>query len=138
MENEFMLKTKKCKVCGYEFTYDDRVAINPFVEPHGEGAQYYFDLWHFFVEHCPQCGYASKDIGHTFNRNVVKDEKYQAIDEIELLKELSSARPNRIADYLKASYYYNSIGDTISEIKCLLQAGDMVYSELMYWEEPFK
>ena len=130
-----MKKTTKCGICGYEFTYDDRLSTNVFTTPNGVGAEYYYNLWHYFVACCPQCGYASKDISHTFHRKIVQDEKYQAIEEMELLQELYSARPNKIGDYLKASYYYESIGDTVNEFKCLLQASDLVFAEIIYWEE---
>jgi len=130
-----MLKTKKCAVCNYEFSYDVKSAGNVFVQPYGEGAKYYYDLWHFDVERCPNCGYSSCDISKTSNKSIVKDEKYKEIVRMDILVELNMARPNRIGDYLQASYYYENIGDTLGNIKCLLQAGDLVYAELLYWDE---
>ncbi len=128
------MKTK-CAICGLEFTYDDRIAVNAFTKPRSEGAKYYYNLWHFNIERCPQCGYASKSVSRTYNKKIVEEEKYQGISEMEIIKELNEARPNRVESYLLASYYYESIGDTLNQAKCLLQSGDLLYAELMYWDE---
>jgi hypothetical protein len=130
-----MTKTKKCSSCGYEFTYDDNVYVSPYVQPYGEGAKYFYDLWHFNVEKCPNCGYASCDISEISNKDIVNDEQYQNILNTDILVELNTARPNRIGDYLQAGYYYASIGDNLNNAKAVLQAGDLVYAELMYWDE---
>lgn len=127
--------SKKCCICDYRFTYDDRVYIDPLVAPHDAGAQYYYNLWHFFIEKCPQCGYASKDISKTDNDKIVKDEIYLTVADVPLIKTLNNARPNRIADYLYASVYYESVADNLNYAKCLLQASDLVFAEMMYWEE---
>ena len=129
------MKTKKCAICGYEFSFEDKFFEHPFVQPHGEGAQYYYDLWHFDIEGCPKCGYASKDVSHTFNKKIIQDDQYNSIDNIEIIRELDAARPNRVSKFLKGAHYYKSIGDKLNEIKCLLQAGDLVFAELMYWED---
>ena len=127
--------TKKCGICGYEFTYDEKTAQNVFIQPFSEGAKYYYDLWHFNVEKCPNCGYASKDISKTLHKKIISDEKYNSIPEMDILVELNSARPNKIGDYIQAGYYYESVGDVLNNAKCLLQAGDLVYAELLYWDE---
>ncbi|MGN0961007.1 MAG: hypothetical protein ACI4PF_02265 [Christensenellales bacterium] len=127
--------TKKCSVCDYKFTYDDKVYINPLVEPHDEGAKYYYNLWHFFIEKCPNCGYASRDLSEVLNKDIVKDDRYLAVAEIPIIVTLERARPNRIADYLYASIYYESIGDTLNYSKCMLQASDLIYNEMFYWDE---
>ena len=130
-----MMKSKKCAICGYEFSYDNKFFESPYVQPHDDGARYYYNLWHFPIEQCPECGYASKDVAHTFNKKIVKDEEYQYIPQIDIVQELDGARPNRVSSFLKGAHYYRSIGDELNEIKSLLQAGDMVYGELMYWED---
>ncbi len=130
-----MEKKTKCGICGLEFVYDDQVAVDPFTKPRSEGAKYYYDLWHFNVERCPHCDYAAKRVSSTYNKNIIKEEKYLGIKEMEIIKELNEARPNRVESYLLASYYYESIGDTLNNAKCLLQAGDLLYGELMYWDE---
>lgn len=127
--------TKKCCICDYKFTYDDKVNVSPYVAPHDDGAKYYYNLWHDFVEKCPKCGYASLDISTTENKDIVKDEKYLAVANIPQVKTLTDARPNRIADYLYASIYYDSIGDYLNYAKCMLQASDLVYAEMLYWDE---
>ena len=52
-----MERNSKCAICGYEFSYRERVEDNPFVLPHSDGARYYYNLWHYPVEVCPNCGY---------------------------------------------------------------------------------
>lgn len=130
-----MMKSKKCCICDYEFSYDDKTYKNPFVQPYGEGAKYYFDLWHYNVESCPNCGYTSKDVTKTLNKKITEDEKYKYISDMDIIKELDAARPNKISSYLKAGYYYESHGDLLNNAKCLLQASDLMYAELMYWDE---
>lgn len=130
-----MTKSKKCCICGYEFTMDDKVAKEPLIQPFGDGAKYYYNLWHFEVEKCPKCGYSSKDISKTLYKKIINDEQYQSISKTDLLVELDSARPNRIGAYLESAYYYESVGEPLNNIKSLLQAGDLMYAELMYWDE---
>lgn len=129
------MKKKKCVLCDYEFEYDDKSSESPFVKPHSEGAKYYYDLWHFHIDKCPKCGYASKDISHTFNKRVTHDEEYKNIANMNIIKELNNARPNSVQFYIEGGYYYDSIGDKLNSAKCLLQAGDYVYAELLYWDE---
>lgn len=126
---------RKCAICGYEFSYRERVEDNPFVLPHSDGARYYYNLWHYPVEICPNCGYACKAVGQTLNKHVVEDEKYLEIDSLPMILELNDARPNEVAKYMKAAYYYESVGEDMDNIKCLLQAGDQVFAEMMYWDE---
>ena len=128
------IKTK-CGICGLEFTYDDQMVVNPFTKPRSEGAKYYYNLWHINVERCPHCDFVAKKVSSTYNKKIVEDEKYQGIKEMDIIKELNEARPNRVESYLLAAYYYESIGDTLNNAKCLLQAGDLLYAELMYWDE---
>lgn len=130
-----MIIKKKCAICGYEYQYDNTFKVNFFLEPRDEGGRYYFDLWHFNVDTCPNCGYVSKDIEVCKNSDIIKDNRYLSVMDNEIIEDLNNARPNRIASYLKASIYYASVGDTLNEIKCILQAGDLVYSEMMYWSE---
>jgi hypothetical protein len=127
--------TKKCGICDYEFTYDNRTYVDPLVAPHDEGAKYYYDLWHYFIEKCPKCGYASEDIAKVVDKSIVKNDWYNAVKDMPILVTLERARPNRIADYLCASVYYDSIGDLLNYAKSMLQASDLVYAEMMYWEE---
>ena len=129
------MKTKRCVLCDYQFEYDDKSNTSPFVKPHTDGAKYYYDLWHFHVGRCPMCGYACKDISHTFNKRVTHDEGYKNIANMTIIKELNNARPNSVQAYIEAGYYYDSIGDKLNAGKCLLQAGDNVYAELLYWDE---
>ena len=127
--------TKKCAICGYEFTYNDEVVTSIFVRPASDGAKYYFDLWHYNVECCPECGYASRDVSTTLYKKIVEDKAFKEIDNNPMIRELNKARPNKVGFYLKASCYYESIGDTMNHIISLLQASDLVYAELMYWDE---
>lgn len=127
--------TKKCAVCGYKFTFDNEMMVDPLVAPHDESAQIYFELWHYYVEKCPKCGYASADISMTDNKKIIKDLRYQAVSEMPIIVTLEGARPNKIADYICAGMYYESIGDNLNYAKCMIQAGDLVYNEMMYWDE---
>lgn len=127
--------TKKCGICGYEFTYDNDIYVDPLVLPFDEGARYYYDLWHDFVEVCPHCGYASFDVSNAIDKSIIKNEWFNSLKDMPIIKTLERARPNRIADYLSASIYYDSIGNRIDYAKCMLQASDLVYAEMMYWDE---
>ncbi len=127
-----MMVTKKCCICGYKFTFDNDIRTNLYISPKNEGASEYFKLWHFFVETCPECRYASQDIETTENASIVQSRQYR-LPYSDILEELDEARPNRIGDYLLAGIYYESIGDELSRAKCLLQAGDLVYAEMVYW-----
>lgn len=129
-----MIITKKCAVCGYKFTFDNEIRTNLFISDKNVGAKAYFDLWHFFVERCPECGYASKDISACENKKIVKDRNYK-LDNMEMVEKLNGARPNLIENYLYAEKYYESIGDKRNQAKCIFQSADLVYGELMYWEE---
>lgn len=130
-----MDKTIKCAICEMEFLYNDKNVINPLNQPFSDGAKYFYDLWHFNLEKCPQCGYVCKDISKTYYKDIVKDEKYLNISQMDLINDINDARPNNVELYLKAGYYYESIGDVLNNIKCLLQAGDLLYGELLYWDE---
>ncbi|MBQ7351491.1 MAG: hypothetical protein IJW59_01295 [Clostridia bacterium] len=130
-----MKVTKKCGICGYNFTYDDNVYVAGFIRPASEGAKYYYDLWHFFAEECPECGYSCKDVSKTFYKKIINDPNYSAVDDNVIIKELKKARPNRVDLYVKSSIYYQSIGENYLSAISMLQAGDLVYAELMYWEE---
>lgn len=129
-----MMTTKKCAVCGYKFTFDNEIRTNLFISDKNVGAKAYFDLWHFSVVRCPKCGYASADIDTCQNKKIVKDKNYK-LDNPEMVEKLNEARPNLIDTYLYAEKYYESIGDTLNQAKCLFQSADLVYAELMYWEE---
>lgn len=126
---------KKCAVCGYEFLYSDKIFESPFISPNDEGAKYYYDLWHYNVESCPNCGYSSKDVSKNKYKGIVNDESFKNVSENEILKELDAARPNRISQYIKAGLYYLSIAEDYMAIVSNLLAGDLVYAELMYWDE---
>lgn len=130
-----MLVTKKCSICGAEFTFDDQIAVNMFVAPNSEGAKLYFNLWHFNVELCPNCGYASRDVSKCVNKQIIKDAKFQMIAENNTVRDLIAARPNKLEHYLRASLYYQSINDKLNASLCNLQAGDTIYGEMIYWKE---
>lgn len=130
-----MLVTKKCAICGTEFSFEDSITTNMFMTPNSEGAKLYFNLWHFNVEKCPNCGYASKDVSRCVNSSITKDKKYEMIPDNKIVKSLSSARPNKLEHYLRASLYYRSIKDKLNESLCNLQAGDLIYGEMIYWKE---
>lgn len=129
-----MMVTKKCSVCGYEFTFDNELRTNLYISPKNKGAKGYFDLWHFFVEKCPKCRYASIDITKTQNKDIVKSKRY-SLPSQDILEELAEARPHKIGDYLLAEIYYESINDEVMRAKCLFQAADLVYAEIMYWAD---
>lgn len=126
--------TKKCAVCGYKFTFDNDIRTNLLISDKNVGAKGYFDLWHFFIEKCPKCGYASADVSNCKNKKALKDGGFK-LDEMEMIEKLEEARPNQVADYLYGAKYYESIGDKLNEAKCLFQSADQVYAELIYWEE---
>lgn len=130
-----MIVTKKCAVCGYHFNFDDTLTTNMYLSPNSEGAKLYFDLWHFNVEKCPNCGYASKDVSTCLNNSIVKDAKYDMISKNKIVKTLNSARPNKLEHYLKASLYYKSVNDKLNESLCNLQASDLIYGEMLYWKD---
>lgn len=126
--------TKKCAICGYKFTFDNEIRTNLFISDKNVGAKGYFDLWHFFIERCPNCGYASADVSACKNKKIVNASDYK-LDDIEIIEKLQEARPNQVADYLYGAKYYESVGDKLNEAKCIFQSADLVYGELMYWEE---
>lgn len=130
-----MLVTKKCAICGAEFTFDDDVLVNMWTKPNSEGAKLYYNLWHYYVELCPSCGYASKDVSQCINKSIVKDQKYNMISNNNTVRDLMAGRPNHLENYLKASVYYASINDKLNESLCKLQAGDAIYGEMIYWKE---
>ena len=75
------------------------------------------------------------DITKCSNKDIISSDKVKNISKMDILVELNNTRPNRIECYMKAACYYESIGDVYNEILCLFQAGDLVYGELMYWQE---
>ena len=97
--------SKKCGICGYQFSYDDKSAQNPFVQPFGDGAKYYYDLWHFGLERCPSCGYVSQNVSKTLNKKIVMEDKFISVPQLDIIKELNSARPNKICDYIQAGFH---------------------------------
>ena len=127
-----MIKKTKCSVCDNENILSDEINVIKFVMPNTEGAKLYFDLWHFPIEKCSSCGYASKDISLCENSNIkyAKNKFNQSI-----INNLNDARTNSVEAYLNASIYYNLIGNEKLEVLCLLQAGDMVFGEILYWKE---
>lgn len=129
-----MMTTKKCAVCGYKFTFDNELRTNLFISDKNVGAKAYFDLWHFFIERCPKCGYTSADVSVCKNKKFVKEDECK-LDGLEMIEKLADARPNQVADYLCGAKYYQSVGDKLNEAKCLFQSADLVYGELIYWEE---
>lgn len=130
-----MIKKIKCVICGTESLIDDVFDTHPFTKPVSEGANYYYNLWHFNVEMCPNCKYASKDISITDNKEIVLIEDYKNISNNAIIKKLYGARPNRLEHYLRAAKYYESIGDDLNSSICYLQAYDIVYGEIIYWKE---
>lgn len=129
-----MMITKKCCICGYEFAFDNELRTNLYISKKNSGATGYFNLWHYFVEQCPHCGYASQDISRTQNKSIVKSKSYK-LDNPDIIEKLDEARPNMVSTYLMAEKYYDSIDDEVNRAKCLFQAADLVYAEIMYWEE---
>lgn len=125
------MKEKICAVCGHRNEVSENILVNEFITTHSEGAKEYFDLWHFPIEKCENCGYSSRDIFKCENKNIqyLQSNKYN-----DLLKNLSEARPNDIRSYYDASRYYELIGDKKNQALCLIQAGDAVYNEIMYWK----
>lgn len=122
---------KTCAICGKENLISDEIFVDRFVTQNTQGAKLYFDLWHFNIEKCGSCGFASKDISKCENTSI----KYISDSIDYICKDLNDVRSNRISDYIHASKYYDMIGDKKSKALCLIQAGDMVYTEIMYWKE---
>lgn len=126
--------TKTCCNCGYTFTFENSIITNLMISPKNVGAKGYFDLWHFYIEKCPECGYSSLDISNIVDKDFLKSPEFNApIDPV--LVELEECRPNKIRDYILAERYYEHIGDTLLSAKCYLQAGDLVYEEILYWND---
>lgn len=130
-----MIVTKKCAICGAEFSFDDEIVVNAWTRPNSEAAKLYFNLWHYNVELCPNCGYASKDVSKCYNKEIIKDPKLQMISKNTTVSDLIAARPNKLEHYLRASLYYKSVNDKLNEALCNLQAGDTIYGEIIYWKE---
>ena len=127
---------KECCVCGYKYTHKGGWEnSHPLAVPQTDGAKLYFNLWHFQIDVCPECGYASRDISECINKKIVEDSGYLSINDMPVLQELNSARPNSIGVYLKAGAYYRSIGDMYNEALCYLQASDLVFAEIIYWQQ---
>lgn len=122
----------KCAICGKDSNLPEKVVVNKFLEPNSEGAKLYFDLWHFDIQKCDNCGYVSRDITKCANVNIINS-KLNINQKI--IDELQSARANQIENYIVGSLYYESIGDHKSQALCLIQAGDLVYNEILYWKE---
>ena len=127
---------KECCVCGYKYTHSGGWEnSHPLTTPQTDGAKLYFDLWHFQIDVCPECGYASRDISKCMNKKIVEDDGYLSIDDLPVLKDMNDARPNSIGLYLKAGAYYMSIGEKYNEALCYLQASDLVFAEIIYWQQ---
>ena len=122
---------KECAICGKVNLVSDDKYIDKFVTTNTPGAKLYFDLWHFNIESCESCGYASMDISKCENTSI----KYVSKESNPIYKALNDVRTNKIVDYIHASKYYEMLGDKKYQALCLIQAGDMVYSEIMYWKE---
>ena len=127
-----MLKKTKCAVCGAENLVSDEMLVNPLIAPNSRGAKLYFDLWHFPIQQCSECGYSSLDISVVKSLNVayLKSSEYS-----EIFRLLDAARPNMVEKYYDASRYYQLINDQKYQALCLLQAGDLVFNEIFYWKE---
>ena len=126
------MKEKICAICGHKNEVSESIFVNEFITTDIVGAKEYFDLWHFPIEKCDNCGYASRDISYCKDDNVkyLQTNNYQGI-----LNQLNEARPNDIKAYIDASRYYQLIGDIKTQALCLLQAGDGVYNEIVYWKK---
>ena len=98
------------------------------------GANLYFSLWNFEIEKCEFCGFASKDISIPLNFEIDKAEVEKILNN-ETLIEFFENRPHKIFDYLIASIYYKASGDILNQALCVLQAGDLFYTELMYFAD---
>jgi len=122
---------KKCAVCGV-VCKGENVIKKEDIFGVGNGAELYHNLWHFDLEFCENCNYVSKDISGCKNLKV-NDMRVEFLDPI--LIEMQTARPNAIEEYLRAGSYYLSISDNMTSALCYLQAGDLVYKELFYWNE---
>lgn len=129
-----MMTTKKCAICGYKFSFDNELRTNLLISDKNVGAKGYFDLWHFFIEKCPKCGYMSADISVCKDKKAIRTSEYK-LDDVEMIEKLEEARPNQVADYLYGAKYYEGVGDKLNEAKCIFQSADLVYGELIYWEE---
>lgn len=127
-----MLKKIKCAVCGAENIVSDELQVNPLIAPNSRGAKLYFDLWHFPIQKCSECGYASLDISVVDTQNVAY---LKASEYAEMFRLLNAARPNMVEKYYDASRYYQLINDQKHQALCLLQAGDLVFNEIFYWKE---
>ena len=122
---------KKCIVCGANCE-SNHIVKKEEMFGIGNGAELYYNLWHFDLEFCENCNYVSKDISECKNLRINE----LRVDFLEsILIEMQMARPNSIEEYLRAGAYYLSISDNLTSALCYLQAGDLVYKELFYWQE---
>ena len=125
---------KICAKCGKEtsvFHGGKAIEMKKSLDP---GANLYFSLWNFEIEKCEFCGFASKDISIPLNFEIDKAEVEKILNN-ETLIEFFENRPHKIFDYLIASIYYKASGDILNQALCVLQAGDLFYTELMYFAD---
>lgn len=130
-----MVMKKICANCGHDCEIDDK-RVGTLSKNLSGASKLYYDMWNFDIERCPNCNYASLDIS---KKPEVKLNSYKlhAILQDKVLNELYNCKPHSIFNYLLASAYYEEIGDTLMQAKCVLQAGDWMYYELPYFVDEF-
>ena len=126
---------KICANCGHVCDIDNSRGRD--LSEHLSGAsKLYYDLWNFDIERCPNCNYSSMDISKKENVKL-NEYKMHALLGDKVINELNECRPNQIFNYLLASIYYEELGDTLTQAKCVLQAGDWLFFELPYFIDEF-
>lgn len=125
-----MIKKKICAVCGKECEVFHDDIEKAYISKLKDGAKLYYEIWHFDVERCFGCNYASKDISKCLPVKVDEKEKLRILKD-ETLELLYQTRPHYVYNYLLAALYYKTIGDTYTQSLCVLQAGDWLYHEIM-------
>lgn len=119
---------KICAKCGHVNLIEKDNKYTDIVKSIREGAKEYMCLWHFPIEMCEHCNYASRDISRYTNVNIPQSEIDSIINNPTLIA-FNEMRDNKIIDYLLASLYYKYSGDKLNSALCMLQAGDDFYGE---------
>ena len=103
-----------------------------------QGARQQHGLIAVDIEKCFNCNYCSKDISECKNSQIIEDKEFQETLDNELLEKISFYRhssTNNIINYILAGRYYSSINDNLNSALCYLQASDLIYGELIYFED---
>lgn len=119
---------KICAKCNHTNLIEKDKKYTDIVKSIRVGAKEYMCLWHFPIEMCENCNYASRDISKYTDVNIPQIEIDKIVNSPTLIA-FNEMRDNKIIDYLLASLYYKYLGDKLNSALCMLQAGDDFYGE---------